>query len=343
MDAAATDAAVVPPTEPARPVPVETAASSVPNELSSLAADAPPPRSAETTSSTGVSSALKEAVRPALALLANVTVVTALLVYFGWRRAETQADRLGIDESILGMSTREYLLRSVGPVLTLLVLIGAGGLAWISMEPRLTLWLRAAKASPVGGVAPPAAGRIAKHLLGVAWIILPAIVILVGYLWPALAFVAFPLSIGTGVLLWLYARSVLSAARDGRRRFSSTTGLAGLFAGLLVLVCLFWTASNYAEVLGRRLADDLAGDIEGLPGVTVLSEARLHLDGPGVQETELADDAGFRYRYRGLRLLEHTGGNFLLVSDGWSTEYGVVFLIGDDDESLRLDFVRDDR
>ena len=56
---------------------------------------------------------LREVLRPVVAVVANITVLTALLVYFGWRRSETQAHQLGIDESILGMSTRDYLLRSM--------------------------------------------------------------------------------------------------------------------------------------------------------------------------------------------------------------------------------------
>lgn len=45
----------------------------------------------------------------------------------------------------------------------------------------------------------------------------------------------------------------------------------------------------------------------------------------------------------GLRLLEHTGDKLFLVSDGWTPEYGVVFVLRDDDRTVRLDFVRDRR
>jgi hypothetical protein len=287
---------------------------------------------------------MKEALRPALGFLANVTVVTALLVYFGWRRAETQADRLGIDESILGMSTREYLLRSVGPVLTLLVGIGVGGLVWLSIERRLTPRLQTREpALPDGDRTRARVARLVLRLLGLAWLILPAAVFLMGYVWPAPAFVLFPASIGMGVLLWLYATNLRQPEGASGSRQGGQRPLAAVFAGVLVLVCLFWTASNYAEVLGRQLADDFAADIAGLPGVAVYSESQLHLDGPGVDETELSDEGTVRYRYRGLRLLEHTGGKFFLVSDGWTTEYGVVFVMRDDDRSVRLDFVRDRR
>jgi hypothetical protein len=287
---------------------------------------------------------LKEALRPALSFLANVTVVTALLVYFGWRRVETQADRLGIDESILGMSTREYVLRSVGSVLTLLVGVGVGGLVWLSIERRLTPILQSRNSAwPEPDRTHARIVKIVVRLLGLGWLILPTAVFLMGYIWPARAFVLFPASIGAGVLLWLYASNLRQPDGGSGRRQVGKRPYAVVFAGVLVLVCLFWTASNYAEVLGRQLADDFAANIAGLPGVALYSENQLHLDGPGVDETELSDEGAVRYRYRGMRLLEHTGGKFFLVSDGWTTEYGVVFVLRDDDESMRLDFVRDRR
>jgi hypothetical protein len=334
------------PTESRFPLGLDDVAASPRSEPATTATGAGPTETVSAVPAPAASTGdvLKEALRPALSFLANVTVVTALLVYFGWRRAETQADRLGIDESILGMSTREYVLRSVGPVLTLLVGIGVGGLIWLSIERRLTPMLQTRE--PALPEVDRDRGRVARlvvRLLGLAWVILPAVVFLMGYVWPAPAFVLFPASIGVGVLLWLYATNLRQLEGGSGRRLGGQRPFAVVFVGVLVLVCVFWTASNYAEVLGRRLADDFAADIASLPGVAVYSESRLHLDGPGVDETELSDEGTVRYRYRGLRLLEHTGGKFFLVSDGWTTEYGVVFILHDDDQSVRLDFVRDRR
>jgi hypothetical protein len=165
------------------------------------------------------------------------------------------------------------------------------------------------------------------------------LVYLLGFVAPALAFVLFPASIGAGALLWVYAGRV-RRGDDGRSRFALA------LVGVLVLVCLFWTASNYAEVLGDRLADDFVDEVDRLPGVVVSSQQRLYLDGPGVDETQLPgpdEDGGLRYRYEGLRLLEHTGGRYFLVSDGWTPTYGVVFVLEDGDDTMRLDFVRDRR
>jgi hypothetical protein len=297
--------------------------------------------------------AASDVLKPAVALFANVTVITALLVYFGWRRAETHADRLGIDESVLGMSTREYVLRSVGPVLVLLVGVAVCGLVWTVLERRLTPLLRTEPKDATGGDAPeaPLPVRLAVHVLGLAWVILPGLVYLLGFVSPGLAFVLFPASIGAGALLWVYAGQFrrhddADGDRPEDERADGRSKFALAFVGLLVLVCLFWTASNDAQLLGHRLADDFVDQVDTLPGVVVLSQQRLFLAGPGVDEDELAGpdaDGALHYRYEGLRLLEHTGGRYFLVSDGWSPTYGVVFVLQDGDDTMRLDFVRDRR
>ena len=77
--------------------------------------------------------------------------------------------------------------------------------------------------------------------------------------------------------------------------------------------------------------------------MTVYSPERLHIDAPGAQEERLPPKQSmYKYRYVGLRLLEHTGGHHFLVSDEWSPQYGVVVMLADDDP-VRLEFVHDRR
>lgn len=265
-------------------------------------------------------------------VVANVTVLTALLVFFGWQRNDVQSRRLGFDESILGMSTQDYVLRSVGPVFVLLSVIAAGGMLWLLWDDRLTRRLQARGQDD-------RVVRITLRLLPFAWLILPGAVWVLGYAFPTTAYVAFPLSIGAGVLLLLYGAQL-------RRLLPGTSGplpgrmtLLRVFTALIVGVTLFWGTSDYAQVDGNRLADDFAADIHGLTGVVVYSPKRLYLSAPGATETRLAGDGAYRYRYTGLRLNLHTGGHFVLVSDGWTPEHGVVMLISDNDP-VRLEFVR---
>ena len=255
-------------------------------------------------------------VQQLFALLANVAVLTGLLVYFGWRRTETQAARMGFDESILDLGTQDYLLRSVGPVLQLLLIIGVGGLVAIPLDALIRRRLGARGGPRV---------RAAVVMVGLGWLVLPALVVLLGLWFPAFAYVAFPLSIGLGALLVPYAFDL--RARQGSRSLSRRArSTERLFAVVIVVLALFWATSNYAEVLGNRIADRIAATTAAMTPVAVFSPDPLNLDGPGVEETELPSGP-YRFEYTGLRLLEHTDQGYVLLSSGWTYDDGVVFVL----------------
>jgi hypothetical protein len=271
---------------------------------------------------------------------ANVTVLTALLIYFGWRRSETQARVLGIDESILGMSTRDYVVRSVGPLLAPLVVVGTAGLGWLWVHAAITRALAHGQLRPV---------RITARVLAVAWFWLPLACALFSWRYSTAGYLVFPLSFAVGILLASYGthlRALLRAvdAPDTVVPLPAwQTPLAKAFIAVLVTISLFWSASNYAEVLGEWLAHSTRDQLPGLTRVVVYSPKQLLIDAPAVKEERLGGpDAAYRYRYTGLRLLEHTGGRYFLISDGWTEQYGVVVMLADTDP-VRLEFVRDVR
>jgi hypothetical protein len=276
------------------------------------------------------------ALRALASIGANVTVLTALLIYFGWRRSETQARVLGIDESILGMSTRDYVVRSVGPLLGPLVVVGTAGLGWLWLHAAITRALAHGQLRPI---------RMIARVLAVAWLWLPLACALFMWRYPRPGFLAYPLSFGVGILLTAYGahlRALLRAV-DAPGAIVPLpawhTPLAKAFVAVLVTISLFWSASNYAEVLGEWLAQNT--DLSSLTRVVVYSPKQLLIDAPAVTEEQLGGpDAAYRYRYTGLRLLEHTGGRYFLISDGWTEQYGVVVMLADTDP-VRLEFVRD--
>jgi hypothetical protein len=270
------------------------------------------------------------------AVLANVGVLTALLVYFGWKRSEVQSRRLGIDESILDMSTREYLLRSVRPVLLLLIVIAVVGLLWLLMDR----WLvgRLHSNGQYDGIL-----RWSLRLLPAGLVLLPSTAWVAGFRWPATAFIAFPLCCVGGLLLVLYAFHLRQMMPGALPLPAGREALLRAFTAIIVGVGLFWTATNYAVVEGTELADSFLAELTKLPSVTVYSPERLHIDAPGAKEEPLPPKHSmYKYRYVGLRLLEHTGGHYFLVSDEWSPRYGVVVMLADGDP-VRLEFVRDRR
>ncbi|MEQ4719466.1 hypothetical protein [Nonomuraea sp. B19D2] len=257
--------------------------------------------------------------RWALATLANVTVMTALLVYFGWQRSHVQAFELGIDESILDMSTKDYVLRSVGPVLYLLMIIGVAGLLWLQADRVL-----APRARTDG-----TGDRLVKYTLralSLAWLVLPLAMWALGFVLRTASFLAFPFSIGAGALLTLYGthlRTLLPGAspRDGM-------SLLYTFTSIVVCVSLFYGATNLAVHQGVSLAQNLI--VTELTKVTVYSTERLYL-GAGKESALPASTgkAAYKYRYGNLRLLAHAGGRYFLIADDWRRDKGVVVMLAE--------------
>jgi hypothetical protein len=276
--------------------------------------------------------------RAAGAVGANVTVLTALLVYFGWQRSEVHNRELGFDQSVLGMTTQDYLLRSVGPLLPPLALAAVAGLAWLRVHAALTAAIaRGARLDRLAWVA---------WGLRLTWLLLPLAGLAAAWWWPGPGFVLYSASFGAGALLTVYGGHL--AARIQVRRGEPPdpvpawqTSTTRLLVAVLALISLFWTASNYAELLGSSLAAETASTLAHSPGVVIYSEQRMSITAPGVDEEALGGpDPAYRYRYTGLRFMEHTGGRYFLLSDGWTPQYGVVVVLADDDP-IRLEFVRD--
>jgi hypothetical protein len=271
-----------------------------------------------------------ELVRRMAAILGNVAVLTALLVYFGWVRSEVQSRLLGIDESVLGMTTRDYLLRSVRSVLVLLLVISVAGLLWLLADRPLVRRLRQ------HGRADPAV-RWALRLLPFSLVVLPAVVWVAGFVWPAPAFIAFPLSFAGGLLLVLYSVQLRQLLPDAEPAAKGREVLLRAFTAVIVGIGLFSTAANYATVEGTRLADNFANTVGDLPSVVIYSAERLQIDVAGSTEEGLpAANSAYKYRYSGLRLMEHTGGNYFLVTDAWSSARVVVMLA--DNTPMRVQF-----
>jgi hypothetical protein len=265
--------------------------------------------------------------RLALVLLANLGALSALLVYFGWRRSKTQAQALGIDESLLDMTTQEYVLRSVGPVFGLLTLLVAVGVTWVWIDNTII---------QVINKRPSSARWVSRALI----LTCPA-PLLITYLaaarWNAQAFVLFPLSIAAGALLLLY-RIELNQKR-GCTPMPRHDFLRGLVA-LASAACLFWSATNYAIVLGYGLAEDFETTLSEQVRVVIYSTEPLHLDSPGIRTDIIdVDRTPYRYRYSGLRMMDRRGGRYFLVSETWTSQQGVVIVLRDDDK-IRAEFSR---
>src|SRR5690606_32792219 len=89
-------------------------------------ADEAEPQSGDATSSGSGESPLRSALSVVTTLGPPLTIVTALMIYFGWARSDAQAQFMGVDVRLFGFSTQDYVLQSIStlylPLLVMAVL-----------------------------------------------------------------------------------------------------------------------------------------------------------------------------------------------------------------------------
>lgn len=271
-------------------------------------------------------------------VVAPTTLLTALAFYFGWALSSARALYFGIDPSTLAFSTQDYLLRSTDALFVLLGAIIVAALAALSLHVVVSRLLHDRDSHRVLLRASAVAAGIGAALL----------ILGIAAIFNAPPFSVHPLLVslspGIGIAAVAYAlhiRAGIRAQRAARPPAPDARWLSPLMLTLvafMVVLSVFWTASEYAQALGRGSAQALEQQLSTRPSAVVFSRERLHLSAPGVTETRLAGaESAYGYRYDGLRLLVRSGGNYFLLPDEWSRENGVAVLLPDTDD-VRLEF-----
>ena len=295
---------------------------------------------------------LPSAVRGVLATLGAIAAppaaVIGLAYYFSVKRQETLAQHFGIDNSLLGYSTRDYLVRGADALFLLLLSASLAGLAAIRVHLALMRHLQGAR-GPVTWIS------MAFRVVGAVLLALGLVAVFRPLpLDPH--FLIRSLSFGVGIVFVAYGIYVANAVRstsDGAGRRTDPGGASAsewswLSAASVVLVVVvlllsvFWTTKDLAQALGRDQARDLESSLSTRPAAVVYSERRLHIDAVAVKETQLAGQDGYRFRYNGLRLLVQSGGKYFLIPDRWTARAGVIVVLPDND-ALRLEFSPGDK
>ena len=272
------------------------------------------------------------------AVVAPATLLTALLFYFGWLHTKGEAQYFGIDPSVLGFSTQDYLLRSVQPIfwpLGLLLLIGlfAGLVHGVVATIGPSRFRRALKVS-----------SLVLLLLGIGGLTI-GLFSAGGH--PILKDrrVTLPVILGLGVLFIAYATHVLLRIANGMvRRLADSlprwlSDVSTVIVSVLVVLAIFWAIGDYALLRGWNKGERTAERrFDVFSNIVVYSSKQLYLEGPGVFETRLSGQrSSYRYRYAGLKLLIHSGEKFILLPAGWSRTVGTLFILPES-EGLRFEF-----
>jgi hypothetical protein len=278
-------------------------------------------------------------------IVAPGTLVTGLLYYFGWARTSWQAQQMGLEESLLGYSVQDYILRSLSAMFWPLMIGLLAVLGALAVHVALVAWATRRMAGAD-------AGARCRRILRAAIAVLLATALGCLAYWIATAFdpdpsrfesLVAPLSALMVVVCTAYAghlyRRFLQPHRGvASRELVVLRQVGGSLVVTLMLVILFWAVSHYAAVKGVDLALEVENGLGRLPDATIYSTQRLYLQ-PPVVETELAaeDDAGYRYAYGGLKFLFLTDGKyFLRPTDPSASKRNIVI---QENDTLRLELV----
>jgi hypothetical protein len=258
------------------------------------------------------------------AIVANTTLLTALLYYFGLVATQVFFAHFRVHYTLLRQGTDEILGRGADGLFLPLAAIAGAVLATALTVRLLRTRLSARQWSALLRVATPVAGVAGFGLLCavVPMVTDPGLF----PVYPGLAGIGFAL----GVLLLVVAWRRWTAAAGPTRVVESAITF------LLVSVGLFWAVGDYSGAVSVRRGHEVEARIPAMPSVVVYSARSLRLT--GVHETTCASaDAAYRYRYDGLKLLLQSGGQYVFVPATWHRADGTAYVVPESG-SLRLEF-----
>jgi hypothetical protein len=291
---------------------------------------------------------LERLVSSAASVVAPLTVLTALLFYFGYASSRAQYEYFGIDVDTIGLNTQDYVMRSPQPLLTPLLVLMLLTVA-VAMTHELVRGRIGAAVAGSEDSDPDIAAESRHRLMRVRRLVrvmvlagqvllVAGVLLLIAYAylreWTPYPLVT-PLLMALGAALVVYGRRIegLLSPREPSRR------AAALSISLVLAISIFWATATLAEWSGRGLARDAALHLDILPNVILDTKERLFLTSPNITETVLpqSPDQTFHYRYRGLRLLIQGPDRLFLVPDSWSASNSTL-VVPMNDGSVRLQF-----
>ena len=277
--------------------------------------------------------------RLAVTVLGPITIVTALLYYYGYVTTYAEYAYFGVNVELLSYSSADYVLRSPAsvfvPLLVLMVLAGLGYWAHVSLtgwdlqtkhprRARIVFWV-----AIVGGAAllfRAALGIVdgnisARELIGTT-----------------------PTSLGLGTLLALYSfrfrPARQPASRPGHTPIAIST-VAWVIGWCFVIASLFWLVNSFASAYGRGIGQDIQKGLIDQPEVILHTHSRLVVEAEGLAPSGVLcessiDSKDYPYRYINLRLLATSGDSYFLVPVTWTEDRGIVLIVKKSDVSLQL-------
>lgn len=277
-------------------------------------------------------------------VVANTSLLVAVLVYMGWAYDDALYGYFHLSPLDLDVGIVEYMLRSLNLFSPDLVLVAAviaavaAARTWglgrteLAREVTGTMMARAwavpglRQVVPARSAGQPHPGRM--PLIGTGAVLTAAAL--------GLARAANHVFINTYLVLALLAAGPLlltwPTRIEPRGRFPYALAI------VIAAVCSLWATSLYAHDAGIRTARSLVHDLSSHTSVWVYSTERLALSGPGITVVPLPAGSYYRYQYRGFRLLLDRGGTYYLLPAGWNPLHDTTYVFTDSDP-IRVELV----
>jgi hypothetical protein len=284
---------------------------------------------------------LTKALKAVGSVVAPITLITALMFYFGVQHAHWYFHYFGINHTVMGLTTQDYLLRSADGLFIPLTGIAAAVL--------ILLWIVRLTTGRLPDDKRLAAQRVGA-VVAAAFGIVALVVAIIGMVRPEVfdrALAVPGLCLAAGALLLALASNMHWQGRSGER--TALPGWVGLTEwGTLFIVVgigLFWSVTNYSAAVGETRAYRTALELSAEPDAVLYSKDKLSVPGMTAREIECTQpeqsEAAYRYRYEGLKLVLATDNSFFLLPSDWPAGGGIALVLPRTD-SVRLEFLRPD-
>jgi hypothetical protein len=279
-----------------------------------------------------------------LIFVSQTVVMTGLLYYFGWVRTQADFGYFGVDPSLLGYTTSDYLIRSVDSSFPLLTGLALVAFALLSLHQ---LVLAHAVSAPVDTPAGKILSVCVSTAPGLSFVLAAGVLLRLVFpyqiVWPR--GLALPLMLVSAVGVLGYSGHLRSLRRDalGKKQkehpSSAETRIRAILLVALGMLGVLWWITLYAAQDGEQIAVDGVANLRDEPEIFIYSSDRISIAGPGITVDPIREtESKYRYRYSGLRLLVQAGGKYILVPVGWQKGRDSVFLVPVDD-TVRLDII----
>ncbi|ROO86061.1 hypothetical protein EDD29_3622 [Actinocorallia herbida] len=284
---------------------------------------------------------LGERLKPVIGIIAPTTLITTMLIYFGYVATQARFQQFGVNLDLVNLASTDLLFYGSEAVY-----IGILGLAVIALIP-VGLYLAGKWV-----ISDPRRDRAAFWIsLVLCW---AGILLLIGALlaifvphvrgiWRGRAEIPLALTLSALLLryaLWLWQARAAHRPHAVRTLSKEAFDFCRGILLVLLLAGLFWTANNAAKRFGEMGAESMADNLKGKPRVVLfLQEPIYDLDLPtNVKVLDTGKEMKFRYRYSGLRLLVESDDRLFLAPAAWTpgTNRGILVIPNTSDIRLLL-------